>query len=1709
MQLGIGSFSAALQQASQMVQAFAASAQAPLVSMNATLQSMAQQMQSVTAGLQQVTTGLQQVNSAGNNLRHTSDALRTIFAIAGGVGLATNLQSIVRGLRDAAVEAVGTAIKMQALQASFVAIAGSVSKASAELSFLRQVATRTGTDFFAVAGSFKSLEAAALGTSLQGEKVHRIFDAVATASRVMGLDAQQTQRALLALEQMISKGTISAEELRRQLGNALPGALQIMARAVGVSSAELLTMMRRGELLAEDVLPKFGDQIQRQFGPGLERAVKTAAASFALLGNETRDVFTRMGTAILAALQPAADLLTRMLRDMREAKERADRDVARRGTELVQGQKLPGFQGTAIDLPNAASDAERAKLTALAAEIASVERAMASIPERAQAMAQARIETLKREFALVNSIVERRQDERDIFQDNAGVAGAMTAIQERQERVKKQVQDLLDLHKKLPDEIQRAVKMAALMPAMYEKADAQLDVVKENLREYEKLIEKHPHLIDDAQVQDALAKTNVLAKSLQDQLDAQKKAKEDAKDAAREAERLEKERFRNAEQLSRERIRVEETMSLAITGATQGEAEKQIEAMQKVLFEARRTGAEETTIAQYEATERERIRAEEVRKAIEIDRGKLAAIRGRVSEQLSLEKLITDSEVQSTRTRLDDFLADQERKRLIIEDAVRQEKLTTEDLERFKRNTAAGAARIVGEEHEKAKKDAAKQWREFANTIEGTLASTFNSVLQGSKTLFEGLRSAFLSLLAKLAADALTPIIIRAIIQFVGGGGGGGGGLAGAAGAGSLFTGAGLADGASGSSASGGGTLGQAIGLVSAGNSISGAIGGPSIGLGSGGFGASLAATELGRLPFIGGALGGPGAGVAGPTTALGAATVGQVVGGIGAGIAVGMILSQINKLIGFGGTGSAVAAGAGGGAAAGALIGTAVFPVIGSGIGAAIGTAVGALGGYLSTLFSKDKKQPGFDIEALRPGQVEYDTSLGLRIRENFKILDDFHQKLGTDYEDFIAVMDDSINDMFAQVVAQVSGASPEVQRALVGPLNAAFGEVAGLIQDYPKIGGEDFKKQLEVMMQDFAGIFENSTTGAINELMEAVAKIDPVVKAFTQIIDSLLEDIQELGRQQQALNDALDSNIQTLRESLMSPAEILGVRKQEYAALLGQFEGGDEATRIALAPRIGELSTAILELTKTVLAQSFGDLSGIQAGIKTLQESLYTPQQSLGARQNDLARLLEEFRGGTQSIRAVLAPQITQLALQIMELSKGVTTLAEQEAKLADQQAQAAQRQQLMADFPQQIRAITEGLFSPAQQYLSGRQQLTELMAQFRGSTPDQQLAMEPQIAQLTAEILNLARGVDVLGQDPQLLRQTQSELLGVMREVQQIITVQAHNDVSETAQLQGSIDQTRITIENTQAQMIGVLREVEYVMASNIVAMGQQTIQAIWSTAGQIISTDYAMTNGIITAQYYTTNGVVTAQYNATGQLINTEHYIGGALQGTINNTSSTVAGWSNALYQQQDYLIGQVTSVRDVASSAYGQLIDALWTEIGIAQQEIQLLVDALYHLETVDAVVARALGVLGEMNARLGNPLNVNMGESLMTQLQRNSIDVAQRTLNMQGNANRTMIALLAKPAFGLSWDQGMQLGRDVVGFQHGGVVPRNMMGFLHAGERVVPEWESRGSGGGGRNVTIAVYGGTKDPGQIAETVVKLIEQRSGRLHTSTIQTSRR
>lgn len=122
---------------------------------------------------------------------------------------------------------------------------------------------------------FQTLTGSLKGTALEGQATRDIFEAVGIAASVMNLSAEQSEGAFLALSQMASKGKVSAEELRGQLGERIPGALGIAARAMGMTQAQFNQMLDSGKIMAEDFLPKFSKELKNTFEGGLPAAMNS------------------------------------------------------------------------------------------------------------------------------------------------------------------------------------------------------------------------------------------------------------------------------------------------------------------------------------------------------------------------------------------------------------------------------------------------------------------------------------------------------------------------------------------------------------------------------------------------------------------------------------------------------------------------------------------------------------------------------------------------------------------------------------------------------------------------------------------------------------------------------------------------------------------------------------------------------------------------------------------------------------------------------------------------------------------------------------------------------------------------------------------------------------------------------------------------------------------------------------------------------------------------------------------------------------------------------------------------------------------------------------------------------------------------------------------------------------------------------------------
>ncbi|MDT9839857.1 tape measure protein [Escherichia coli] len=186
--------------------------------------------------------------------------------------------SSLDNLSSAAVKTAGAFISMQAVLSAYQRVMEvGLQRASSERSidfvfgdqstqvkkFIQDLTKITGMDTTETQAQFASFGASAKNTmGLEGSE--ELFKNLTGYARLMGRSDEQIKRALTALSQMASKGQVMSEELKGQLAEALPGATQAFAKALGLTEKQLFDKMKNGDVKASDALPKFAKELGSQ-----------------------------------------------------------------------------------------------------------------------------------------------------------------------------------------------------------------------------------------------------------------------------------------------------------------------------------------------------------------------------------------------------------------------------------------------------------------------------------------------------------------------------------------------------------------------------------------------------------------------------------------------------------------------------------------------------------------------------------------------------------------------------------------------------------------------------------------------------------------------------------------------------------------------------------------------------------------------------------------------------------------------------------------------------------------------------------------------------------------------------------------------------------------------------------------------------------------------------------------------------------------------------------------------------------------------------------------------------------------------------------------------------------------------------------------------------------------------------------------------------
>ena len=201
--------------------------------------------------------GIASVKNSLNSLKKTVMGITSAFM--GGLGMTELVGRFTQ-----------TAKELSQVEATLRNVSDGYLDFAENMQFLRSVAQQYGQEQNALIGSFAKFSSAAKGAGMELAAQQRIFRSLTKAAGAFHLTADQTSAVMLAVEQMISKGVVASEELRRQLSNVLPGSFQAMANAaqaagiIATNSQEaLMDAMKQGQVVASEVLPYFANELDK------------------------------------------------------------------------------------------------------------------------------------------------------------------------------------------------------------------------------------------------------------------------------------------------------------------------------------------------------------------------------------------------------------------------------------------------------------------------------------------------------------------------------------------------------------------------------------------------------------------------------------------------------------------------------------------------------------------------------------------------------------------------------------------------------------------------------------------------------------------------------------------------------------------------------------------------------------------------------------------------------------------------------------------------------------------------------------------------------------------------------------------------------------------------------------------------------------------------------------------------------------------------------------------------------------------------------------------------------------------------------------------------------------------------------------------------------------------------------------------------------
>ena len=256
-------------------------------------------------------------------------------AIVGGT-----IGAYTKQLRVGAGEIASFSAQLELQRKALKLVIGDTAKYDKSQKFLLKTSRDLAIPQSIITRQFTSLTASVVGAGMSVDDAEKAFIAIASGIRGTGGSLEDMKSAMRAVSQVFSKGKVSAEELRQQLGERLPGAFTLFADSMDMTPAMLDKALEQGKVTLEDFMG-FAELLFNKYGDSAELLASSPEAA----GDRLKTALEELNDDLGAILRPIGVQFQTLADDIVKQFGRIVKEMRKMVDGIAQERKLIDLLG--------------------------------------------------------------------------------------------------------------------------------------------------------------------------------------------------------------------------------------------------------------------------------------------------------------------------------------------------------------------------------------------------------------------------------------------------------------------------------------------------------------------------------------------------------------------------------------------------------------------------------------------------------------------------------------------------------------------------------------------------------------------------------------------------------------------------------------------------------------------------------------------------------------------------------------------------------------------------------------------------------------------------------------------------------------------------------------------------------------------------------------------------------------------------------------------------------------------------------------------------------------------------------------------------------------------------------------------------------------------------------------------------------------------